>query len=261
MHNTVEELQKKLCDYIIKQDKNVCQAISSDDSQERCSIYKEAVSYNLVKAVSITFPGIWALLGEECANAVAYKFIKQPENLPATGCLDDWGGQFPLFLKNVQELKSVPYLSDYAKYEWLYHKCFKAADSEAVSNSSLIEQLQDEHQPILIEYLPSVQIFDVKYPIHLIRNIIDNQEETCVHIDADGYYYSIYRTNSSIVLEKISSSLCFFLSLLQLHTSLQSAAEQAAILFPDFNLINALQFIVSREMVFKISKGDHRHDG
>src|SRR5262245_42793719 len=69
--------------------------ISSPLSQQRFNIYRQTVFESLRHALEITYPGMWQLLGKTCADNIARYYCSQIEQLPKSGCLDDWGETFP----------------------------------------------------------------------------------------------------------------------------------------------------------------------
>lgn len=120
--------------------------ISSDEPDERMQIYRNTMLNNLIYALSLTYPGVWQLLGGGCANQVAKLFLKTRQ-MPRTGCLDDWGSSFVEFLSTVPELESLYYLSDYARYEWLKHEC------ESAPEASSLRMMQSEYALDTIEVI------------------------------------------------------------------------------------------------------------
>lgn len=98
----------------------------------RFKVYKNTSFENLCNALKITFPGIWKLIGEECARSVSYVFTKDIKNLPSNGYIDDWGRDFSKFLSTVSELSDLKYLEDYAEFEWLQHSSFCAMDADVL---------------------------------------------------------------------------------------------------------------------------------
>ena len=102
--------------------------ISSSYPEEKFNIYKQSIIGNLVNTLKLTYQGVWDLVGEECGNSIARAFCSYQVNMPSMGCLDLWGNGFPDFIKTIPELNSIPYLSDYAAYEWAKHICYISND-------------------------------------------------------------------------------------------------------------------------------------
>ena len=97
----LKQLQNKFIDHVISRETNEIALYikhSTISQDARLQIYRQTIFENLYSALKITYPGIWKLIGEECARAVCYSFNKNKENLPLNGYIDDWGSKFPKFL-------------------------------------------------------------------------------------------------------------------------------------------------------------------
>lgn len=130
----LDTIQKTFLQSILEKNLADLSFIKSSYPAERLDIYRQTIFENIRNSLAITFPGIWKLLGEECANSAAYAFSKHQHNLPISGCLDDFGENFPKFLGVQKELQALPYLKDYAYFEWLKHQSYMAKDIEPITN-------------------------------------------------------------------------------------------------------------------------------
>jgi hypothetical protein len=124
---TLETVQNDFYKAIFQKKSNHADFVSSSHPSERLAIYKHTIFETLRNALAITYPGIWALLGEECSSNIANAFCSLNENLPSSGCLDDWGDQFPDFinqqsvLSNLYSLFLKPILNQ--SNSLFYHQC------------------------------------------------------------------------------------------------------------------------------------------
>ncbi|HFE6167594.1 TPA: DNA-binding domain-containing protein, partial [Legionella pneumophila] len=75
MHELLK-LQESFYRNIFKKDVDLS-FISSDFSQERLDVYRQTIFENMINALRITYPGVWKLIGNECANSVAYTYCKK----------------------------------------------------------------------------------------------------------------------------------------------------------------------------------------
>lgn len=147
--------------------------IKSSHPAERLNIYRQTILENIRNSLSITFPGIWILLGEECANNVAFAFCKNEYNLPISGCLDDFGKNFPDFIEAQKEFNALPYLKDYGRFEWLQHQSYRAKYLESISTSELENISADKIEEIGFSLIPSISMcytnvsYDYSDSIHL----------------------------------------------------------------------------------------------
>ena len=144
--------------------------ISSNNKELRIDVYRQTIFENICNFLRIIYPGIWKLLGEECSDKLAYDFASNLDNLPND--LNDLGQDFPKFLGKYSEL--LPYLSDYARYEWLKNKSMSQKDSSAINPTILASISPKKIAKIKFIFLPSIYSFCSDFPINLIEEVAFN---------------------------------------------------------------------------------------
>lgn len=166
--------------------------VASDCATERLAIYRNTVELNLINALSITYPGVWKLIGNECAHNVARLFLKNHRHFPRSGCLDDWGSQFPEFIKSVRELESLRYLSDYAQYEWTKHLCECAPETENLTLENIKCRLETMPNPRLVLH-PSMMLMISAYPLSEIDAVIHNTKLESIQLSHQVSFVMVAR--------------------------------------------------------------------
>ena len=129
--STIKKIQEYFCEGVLDyKNTDILQHICRNKitPEFRISIYRNTILQNLRHALEITFPAIWKLVGQECADSLAYLFVQDKINLPVSNCLDDWGKKFPKFLQNMKPISHLVYLKDIAQVEWLKHLSYCAKD-------------------------------------------------------------------------------------------------------------------------------------
>ena len=223
--------------------------ISSNDPQERFNIYRQTIILNLINALSITFPAIWQLLGKTCADSVAAAFCSSISNLPESGCLDDWGAQFPEFLASLDQLKHLPYLKDYALYEWNKHQAYIAKDAEPITTDELSSISEDKMSSIKFFLLPSLFSFSSNFPLYEIQEILENPKANSIKLSNKSAFALIYRNQEQIITLWITEELWHFFSSLQHGLNLEEALEKVP---ADFNLTQAIHFLLEKQLIHKV---------
>jgi len=153
--------------------------IASNHKRERLNIYRQTVMDHCRAALAQTFPGIWALLGKECADNVARLFCQEKENLPTTGCLEDWGSTFPQYLTQIKALTALPYLQDVALYEWYKQLSYTAPETE-------------------------VFLLQSNFPLQAIIQLIDNPSLPEVNLNQGKAWALIVRDNYQVITHWLS---------------------------------------------------------
>ena len=226
--------------------------ISSSYPSERFDVYRQTIFENMRNALQITFPGIWKLLGEESANSVANAFCKIEKHLPSTGCLDDFGKAFINFLGNLKELAELPYLKDYASYEWSKHKAYGAARSTYITASDLKQIPEDKIDNISFTLIPSLFLFSSSFPINDIQEIIENPNSSSINLTSTQAYNIILCPEDEVITFWIEQNLWKFIQYLTKGKTLAQATHKIQEKHPDFNLSDAIHFILEKQLIHKI---------
>jgi hypothetical protein len=255
--STLEVLQQRFCSAIILGGEHEELFIPEIKSlriapNDLLKVYRNSIFENLRNALEITFPGVWALLGKECADGVAYAFSKEINNLPNTSVLDYWGGAFPNFLGTLEAISSVPYIKDYARFEWLCHLSVCAKD-EAFLSPNILKTLDEEkinHTKFVFH--PSVFLFQSSFPLELIKNVAENTDADSFDLQLEQTYVFIGRCERGVMAHFISCSLWKFCTYLENKYSLQEAYDEVLLIDGEFDLADALSFLLSNNFIHSI---------
>ncbi len=249
---TLEEVQKDFCHAILHEKSSDYQFVSSSNPMDRVSIYKNTIFDTLRKALAVTFPGVWVLLGEECANNLATAFCRIVANLPSSGCLDDWGGEFPDFISQQESLKNLSYLKDYAEYEWLKHLSYCAASAIPLESDALIGIAEENVEGLTFTFLPSVYTMMSQFALDEIASLIENPEISALNSVSKKTYAIIARPSNSVLTFWASAELWSFIDTLSKGKTLVEAFQAVKNQHQDFDLTNAIQFLLQQNLIESI---------
>ena len=104
-------------------------------ANRRFSVYRNNVMDSLIKALQTGFPVISKLLGEQNFKNIAGLFVRQ--HPPASPVINQYGDNFPAFLKDFKPLEHLPYLADTAHLEFALRRSYHAADAKSVHPSEI----------------------------------------------------------------------------------------------------------------------------
>ena len=248
----LENTQKAFLDSIFEQKLEPSIFISSTNPIERLHVYKKTILENCRHALEITFSGIWTLLGQECADGIAYAFLQDKKNFPKTGCLDDWGGHFPVFLEQQTSLKNLPYLKEYADYEWCIHLSYIAEDAIGMASEALSKLSEDQLENIKFIFLPSFYLFSAIYPLNYIEEIVKNPNALAIDLKIEEKKAIIVRPALTVLTFWIPIDQWTFLLYLKNRLSLKEAIEHTVQEFPNFNFIAILQWLLQIKCIQSI---------
>jgi hypothetical protein len=217
--------------------------IASKNSRDRLAIYRANIFENLRHRLANTFPGIWILLGEECANSVALAFIKNPEHQRK---------EFPDFLTHQSELAHLPYLKDYARYEWLGHKAYYAANALPINPYDLEKIPEKNLEKICFKFLPSVFLYTSPFSIEQIKTIIDNPDASAINLKQENTTAVIARPEEHVLTVFINPDMSLFFTYLYQGQTLGQACEQINVHYPDFDLTQAIHLLLKHKLIMEI---------
>lgn len=250
--NELIRIQKKFKESIFQKNLKELNFIRSNLADERLEIYRQTIYENMRNALKITFPGIWTLLGEECANNAAFAFCKLSKNLPKTGCLDDFGEEFPSFLGSLQELHPLPYLKDYASYEWIKHLAHSARRTPAISPLSLQSLPEQIIEDITFSLVPACYLFSSIFPLVEINEIVKNAQANAITLNKKPSYAIIVGLKDDVYTFWISKGNWILIEQFFLGKTLSHSADYAAKSDNDFNLNEGIALALKMQIIKSI---------
>lgn len=245
---TLKSIQQDFLNTIIQEETIHSDIIASTYPAQRLAIYRQTILETLRQALELTFPGIWMLIGKDCANHLAKLFCQDLSNLPTEACLDDWGAQFPKFIGQQSALSHLPYLQDYAEYEWLKHRSFCAPSSISLTLADLQLAPETDLETLQLDFKPAVFIFYSEYPLNKIEALIENPNAEAININSNKSYALITRKNNVIHTEWINADLHCFIEALRNKYPLGQALIKTQEKYPQFNLTQSLQFLIQSSL-------------
>lgn len=249
---TLEQIQKDFCDAILHQKSSDYHFISSSNPMDRVSIYKNTIFDALRKALAVTFPGVWILLGEECADNLARAFCSIDANLPFSGCLDDWGAQFPDFIYQQESLKNLSYLKDFAEYEWLKHLSYSAASVMMLESDALVSIAEENVEALAFTLHPSVFIMMSQFALDEIVGLIENPGYATVNSISKKTYALVARPYYTVLTFWVGADLWLFIDALLKGNALGESFQAVKNEFQDFDLTNAVHFLLQQKLLISI---------
>ncbi len=129
----------------------------------RIGIYRESAIGNITIALQMTYPVVEDLVGVEFFEGMSRKYTQK--YFPKSGDMNDYGAEMANFIEGFEPAKSLSYLPDIARLEWLFHLSSLADDRQASDWSGLAELCEEELAKLVIIMHPSVQIMSSKHPV------------------------------------------------------------------------------------------------
>jgi len=253
----LHELQQAFAaSMLLEQGSVICNHIIEDgfSAAERLRIYRNTFHATLTAALRMTYPAVDRLVGRDFFDAAAEQFIHA--NPPSSGYLNEYGGGFGDFLAAFEPARTLPYLSDVARFEWALSFAANAPDLPALQANALTAVDPEYHARLRFEPHPSLRLLGLDYPADEIADaVMSGDDAALAELDASSgpVRLVVHRGPDGIESQRLEPAAFAFISRLcagePLERLLESAPAQAPALIAE-------QLTKGRLEAFRIEKGD-----
>lgn len=223
MNAQLKELQSKFIKCLVEGDFHELSESFHEQNLEHGIIsyirnYRQAVRGLLSKV----YPGIWELLGEECANAAAIAYSKDQSCPGKSATVESLAKNFPQFLGSCESFKHLEYLSDYATFELLWEeaKSFpKLSQIEGLSHHQMHHFLHSSFASAAY-----YNLFQSNFSILEISKLLAG-EVTELSTVSNRTWLLIYKAESGICVKAVDEACYEVLKLLKNGAKVGEAIE------------------------------------
>lgn len=244
----LKNIQEQFLNVILNQSTDMT-FVSSPQADERINIYRQTILENIRNSLSIIYPGIWQLLGNQCADNLAKAFVMHFKQLPNSGCLDDFGSGFPDFINKIPELNHLYYLYDYANYEFKCHQLYAAVDSVSI-DLTYLQHLSESHlDNLCLKFIEASALLSSNHPLDLIKDILGDDNISSIQLPNRPSFALLARVDNQLMTYWLEQDLWMFIHYLHHGMKLNIALEKVNQKFSNFDLSFALYFIFEKKLV------------
>jgi len=211
------------------------------DAEARIGVYRNNVFSNYRATLREVYPVVRALVGESFFNGAADTYAS---NYPSrSGDLNDFGGEFGVFLAGWPPAAQLAYLPDVARLEWAAERVFHAAEAPPLDLAALAAVSQAELPGLRFALHPASRIVCSPYPIRRIWEVNqpDFSGDQSVHLGDDGDALLVIRRSAAVELAPLSSGELELLQALAADLTLAQAHALALAADPELDLTALLQ--------------------
>lgn len=165
----LRELQQKFAEQLIDKESSALSGIIGAQGlsgAEAISIYRSNFLENLSNGLKISFPVVVAILGEACFKYVAYDFALKTPSL--SGDLNDYGSDFPAYLRGHPDTETLPYIAEVAALEWAIDLSSREGDTAYVDLAMFATYSADVLLQLKLPIHPACFILQFNWPAHAI---------------------------------------------------------------------------------------------
>jgi len=255
MHS-LKELQENLLQSImgnnlspesIKQNNNI-------DIADRLGVHRDTVLENFISSLKITYPGVWKLIGEDCARGVALAYSHNLSNLKTRAEMNSFGDEFPEFLKNFESTNHLQYLHDFATLELLRSKSYGTINESCLSAEDMRDFFINGDEGGEFELNSSVYFLKSEFPLMNIQELLDNPKINDLSIDNSVTYIIVCRVQGIIETLYLSQKQWQFLYSLKRGDAIGKAMECFSSEEVEVELSQMIQLLIAKNMIKGISR-------
>lgn len=163
--------------------------------QDRINVHIDTIFSALLNTLKDIFPGVWQLLGEDCARGVALAYSHNKNYLPKHGSLEFFGNQFPEFLTHFPSTRSLVYIQDFANLEWLRYLSYRARNTNFIHAQNLPKIDLAKIDNIKIKFNESVFFISSEFPLSKIEDIAHDDNTENITLSTAHSYGMIFGNN------------------------------------------------------------------
>ena len=204
--------------------------------ETRLHVYRNSVLEKLTGVLALTYPTVQELVGEEFFFQVARLYVRQ--NPPAQGCVNLYGETFPEFLASLKETKTLPYLHDVARYDWLFNAAYYADDDSALDPLELQNLNANDFPNLKLSLRISAHLIESGYPLTRIREFCGNDNKApdeTLNLDSTTQRLLVFRPDLKVKVVEMNELEFKLLKALRDRRTISEALEPLIEANPNFN--------------------------
>lgn len=215
--------------------------------EARLRIYRNSCNEIQTAALRITYPAVLALVGGDFFDQTARGYRRA---YPSTsGNLQEFGAAFGEYLETLTACRSLAYLPDVARLEWLRQQTVLASGSQPIAPDALVESLDTSGGPQRIVLHPSLHLLDSRYPVFTIWHYALQPTSERLVLDGEGESVVLWREDGEVAMATLDPASFAFIAAFAHDYSLDDAQAAAMAVDPDFALVECVESLLQRRLI------------
>jgi len=172
----LEQILEDFQEYVFHEDKKIFDHIlpnSRMTAEERASIYAEGFYLRLVEVLTIDYPMIQKLMGDEAFEKLGMAYVKA--NTPNHFSVNLFGRHMAKFLRS--EKKIEPFYADMAEFEWELQLVLNTADGPQITIDELAKIPPESWGFMQFKLHPSVSTLDFNHNVSDVWRALNDDKK------------------------------------------------------------------------------------
>lgn len=217
---------------------------------ERLNIYRNNYSVSFTEALAAVYPVVKRLVGDGFFRYLAARFlVGHPSR---SGNIHEFGAELAAFVTDDPALAELPYLTDVARLEWSWHLALHAMDAGVASVEHIAAIEPSLHEQLRFQLHPSVSLHQSAYPIALIWEANQPDEDGAADLGAGGENVVVARVSGQVRVMRLPAADFAMLRAMADGATFADACAAAVRLDDEVDLAQALLAFLANELVTAI---------
>lgn len=213
-------------------------------SARRFGVYRNNVIAGLSESLTIAYPAVCRIVGEEFFLAMARAYVVADP--PRSPRLLEYGCGLPDFIESFPPSAKLPYLADVARIENAWKEAFHSVEAAPLPPAALAAIPEDRLAELRLQLHPSLRLVTSRYPALTIwRMNVDGGIPAPVDLASGGEDVLIVRPGAHVEMRLILPGGVAFIGKLAEGAALGEAAGAGFAAAPDFDLSVNLAALIS----------------
>lgn len=200
--------------------------------QAALGVYQTGYRVRLTEALGETFEGVWWVIGDTHFFRLAKDYLAlHPSSFYN---LSDFGEAFPDFLEHARPFADLPFLSDLARFEWIFKEVFHSAPHQPLSPEYL--QHTDLSGATRLTFGASLRLFSSPYSVYEIWKLRTTpQAPLSQDMWTSPQCLLAYQHQQQVYVQRLSPSEHAIFHYLIDGASIGEALQHAVLQYPDLS--------------------------
>lgn len=215
--------------------------------EARLRIYRRSCNETQTAALRTTYPAVLALVGDAFFDQAARSY--RHAHPSRSGNLQAFGDDFSKYLATAPGCRSLPYLPDVARLEWLRQRAILAPAAASISPEALGAATRETAESLRIVLHPSVHWLDSRYPVLAIWNYALRPADENLVLGKDGENVVLWRDEGEVAMDAVNPASFACIAAVAQGLTLGEARSAAESIDHDFDLDACLESLVAHGLV------------
>lgn len=234
-------------------------ATSNDFYQKGVRIYQRNLLFTAARALTIAYPVITKMLGEQAMQTLAKRMLKM--QLPTQGDWGAWGNMLEKILLASELNSELPFLQALAQFEWQVHLASRAEHIKAdlktlnIVDASQLKSLSLKLQPhvtLLASSYPAAELWLCHRPWVTDYQPSSDEMHHLLATAPNINHALIYQQSSRVNVQPISLTDFALLSDIQSGFTIGQLIDR----YGDQKVADQLQYLIQHQLLASLSIGD-----